>query len=85
MYVRMHACLRVVYVYAACSQPRSHMLHLCRAVTNCSILDTGQTVMGDDYRLYFLEDQQNQPVAVVLPKDATQELTPRLPEVSTCK
>ena len=41
--------------------------------------------MGDDYRLYFLEDQQNQPVAVVLPKDATQELTPRLPEVNTCK
>lgn len=39
-----------------------------------------QTVMGDDYQLYFLEDQQNKPVAVVLRKDATQELTPALPE-----
>ncbi|KAL3161454.1 hypothetical protein ABBQ32_010337 [Trebouxia sp. C0010 RCD-2024] len=39
-----------------------------------------KTVLGDAYRLYFLEDQQNKPVAVVLPKDATQELTPRLPE-----
>jgi len=37
--------------------------------------------MGDDYQLYFLEDQQNKPVAVVLRKDATQELTPALPEV----
>ena len=39
--------------------------------------------MGDDYQLYFLEDQQNKPVAVVLRKDATQELTPALPEVTT--
>lgn len=39
-----------------------------------------QTVMGDDYKLYFLEDQENNPVAVVLPKDATQDLTPALPE-----
>ena len=38
--------------------------------------------MGDDYKLYFLEDQENNPVAVVLPKDATQDLTPALPEVS---
>lgn len=45
------------------------------------MLYTGQTVMGDDYQLYFLEDQQNQPVAVVLRKDATQDLTPALPEV----
>jgi hypothetical protein len=37
--------------------------------------------MGDDYQLYFLEDQQNKPVAVVLRKDATQEQTPALPEV----
>ena len=37
--------------------------------------------MGDDYQLYFLEDQQNKPVAVVLRKDATQDLTPALPEV----
>ena len=37
--------------------------------------------MGDDYQLYFLEDQQNEPVAVVLRKDATPELTPALPEV----
>ena len=41
----------------------------------------GQTVLGDAYQLYFLEDQQNNPVAVVLPTDATQELTPALPQV----
>jgi len=48
---------------------------------HCGLLYTGQTVMGDDYQLYFLEDQQNKPVAVVLRKDATQEQTPALPEV----
>ena len=77
-------CTRRVCVCCLFTTQISHA-NVYRAVTNCSILDTGQTVMGDDYRLYFLEDQQNQPVAVVLPKDATQELTPRLPEVSTCK
>jgi len=58
---------------------QSTVIFACYA--HCGVLYTGQTVMGDDYQLYFLEDQQNKPVAVVLRKDATQELTPALPEV----
>lgn len=40
-----------------------------------------QDRVGDAYQLYFLEDQESKPVAVVLPKDATQPPPTALPEV----
>lgn len=41
--------------------------------------------VGDAYQLYFLEDQESKPVAVVLPTDATQLPATALPEVSSVK
>lgn len=40
-----------------------------------------QERVGDAYQLYFLEDQESKPVAVVLPTDATQLPPTALPEV----
>ena len=40
-----------------------------------------QERVGDAYQLYFLEDQESKPVAVVLPTDATQLPPTSLPEV----
>ena len=41
-----------------------------------------QGELGDDYVLYLLEDQEENPVAVVLPKDAAEQPLPAAQEVS---
>jgi hypothetical protein len=41
-----------------------------------------QGELGEAYTLYLLEDQQDAPVAVVLPSDATEQPLPQLQEVS---
>lgn len=43
----------------------------------CSV----QGELGDDYVLYLLEDQEEKPVAVVLPKDAAEQPLPAAQEV----
>lgn len=40
-----------------------------------------QGELGDDYVLYLLEDQEEKPVAVVLPKDAAEQPLPAAQEV----
>ena len=40
-----------------------------------------QGELGDDYVLYLLEDQEENPVAVVLPKDAAEQPLPAAQEV----
>ena len=48
----------------------------------CDLLCTGQTVMGGVYQLYFLQDKQDNTIAVVLPTNATQNVTPVWQEVN---
>ena len=43
-----------------------------------------QGELGDDYVLYLLEDQEEKPVAVVLPKDAAEQPLSAAQEVSSC-
>lgn len=38
--------------------------------------------MGEEYVLYLLEDQEEQPVAVILPKDAAEQPLPATQEVT---
>lgn len=40
-----------------------------------------QGELGEDYVLYLLEDQEEKPVAVVLPKDAAEQPLPAAQEV----
>ena len=40
-----------------------------------------QGELGDNYVLYLLEDQEEKPVAVVLPKDAAEQPLPAAQEV----
>ncbi len=42
---------------------------------------TLQAELGDDYRLYLLEDTEEKPVAVVLPLSAVQPVPPPVNEV----
>ena len=41
-----------------------------------------QGELGDEYVLYLLEDQEEKPVAVILPKDAAEQPLPAAQEVS---
>jgi hypothetical protein len=43
--------------------------------------DLGQGELGDDYVLYLLEDQEEKPLAIVLPRDAAEQPLPPLQEV----
>ena len=40
-----------------------------------------QGELGDEYVLYLLEDQEEKPVAVILPKDAAEQPLPAAQEV----
>ena len=40
-----------------------------------------QGELGDEYVLYLLEDQEEKPVAVILPKDAAEQPLPAVQEV----
>ena len=44
-----------------------------------------QGELGDEYVLYLLEDQEEKPVAVILPKDAAEQPLPALQEVPQLK
>ncbi len=49
------------------------------AVNHACALPQGE--LGEEYVLYLLEDQEEQPVAVILPKDAAEQPLPATQEV----
>ena len=49
------------------------------AVNHACTLPQGE--LGEEYVLYLLEDQEEQPVAVILPKDAAEQPLPATQEV----
>lgn len=44
-----------------------------------------QGELGQDYVLYMLEDQEEKPVIVILPKDAAEQPLPATQEVYVCR
>jgi len=44
-----------------------------------------QGELGEDYVLYMLEDQEEKPVVVILPKDAAEQPLPATQEVHVFK
>ena len=58
------------------------VVRICTASPHQSLAHCAQERVGDAYQLYFLEDQESKPVAVVVPSDASQPPPTALPEVN---